>query len=48
MTVLIKTNKRHSINPPHYLVVAENMEADSLIGPEAPKTHASQDDRPLK
>ena len=23
------------------------MEADSLIGPEAPKTHASQDDRPL-
>uniref|UniRef100_A0A8B9FMX0 NFKB activating protein n=1 Tax=Amazona collaria TaxID=241587 RepID=A0A8B9FMX0_9PSIT len=40
-------NKRHNINLPRYLVVAENMEADSLIGPEAPKTHASQDDRPL-
>ncbi|KAM9538214.1 NF-kappa-B-activating protein [Guaruba guarouba] len=26
---------------------SKNMEADSLIGPEAPKTHASQDDRPL-
>uniref|UniRef100_A0A663EQL8 NFKB activating protein n=1 Tax=Aquila chrysaetos chrysaetos TaxID=223781 RepID=A0A663EQL8_AQUCH len=26
---------------------SENTEADSLIGPEAPKTHASQDDRPL-
>lgn len=36
------------LNLPHYLVVAENTEADSLIGPEAPKTHASQDDRPLK
>lgn len=36
------------INLPHYLIVAENTEADSLIGPEAPKTHASQDDRPLK
>lgn len=35
-------------NLPHYLIVAENTEADSLIGPEAPKTHASQDDRPLK
>ncbi|NWJ06940.1 NKAPL protein, partial [Crypturellus undulatus] len=26
---------------------SKNTEADSLIGPEAPKTHASQDDRPL-
>ncbi|XP_025065699.1 NF-kappa-B-activating protein isoform X2 [Alligator sinensis] len=26
---------------------SENTEADSLIGPEAPKSHASQDDRPL-
>ncbi|XP_005148418.2 NF-kappa-B-activating protein [Melopsittacus undulatus] len=26
---------------------SKNMETDSLIGPEAPKTHASQDDRPL-
>uniref|UniRef100_A0A8C3JZY6 NFKB activating protein n=1 Tax=Calidris pygmaea TaxID=425635 RepID=A0A8C3JZY6_9CHAR len=40
-------NNGHNINLPHYLIVAENTEADSLIGPEAPKTHASQDDRPL-
>uniref|UniRef100_A0A8C9NT04 NFKB activating protein n=1 Tax=Serinus canaria TaxID=9135 RepID=A0A8C9NT04_SERCA len=40
-------NNGHKINLPHYLIVAENTEADSLIGPEAPKTHASQDDRPL-
>ncbi|NXK51388.1 NKAPL protein, partial [Chauna torquata] len=26
---------------------SKNTEAESLIGPEAPKTHASQDDRPL-
>ncbi|XP_019376592.1 PREDICTED: NF-kappa-B-activating protein [Gavialis gangeticus] len=26
---------------------SKNTEADSLIGPEAPKSHASQDDRPL-
>ncbi|NWT97613.1 NKAPL protein, partial [Urocynchramus pylzowi] len=26
---------------------SKDSEADSLIGPEAPKTHASQDDRPL-
>uniref|UniRef100_A0A8C5U624 NF-kappa-B-activating protein C-terminal domain-containing protein n=1 Tax=Malurus cyaneus samueli TaxID=2593467 RepID=A0A8C5U624_9PASS len=42
-----RLNKRHKIKLPHYLIVAENTEADSLIGPEAPKTHASQDDRPL-
>uniref|UniRef100_A0A8C4U5K9 NFKB activating protein n=1 Tax=Falco tinnunculus TaxID=100819 RepID=A0A8C4U5K9_FALTI len=40
-------NNGHNINLPCYLIVAENTEADSLIGPEAPKTHASQDDRPL-
>lgn len=46
--VLITKNSRHNTNLFHYLIVAENTEADSLIGPEAPKTHASQDDRPLK
>uniref|UniRef100_A0A8C2U5S3 NFKB activating protein n=1 Tax=Coturnix japonica TaxID=93934 RepID=A0A8C2U5S3_COTJA len=46
LTALI-TKKRHSIDLLHYLIIAENTEADSLIGPEAPKTHASQDDRPL-
>ncbi|OXB72035.1 UNVERIFIED_CONTAM: hypothetical protein H355_010637 [Colinus virginianus] len=47
LTVLIMKNDRRSINLLRCLIVAENMEADSLIGPEAPKTHASQDDRPL-
>lgn len=48
VSVLITENNGHSINLPHNSTVAENTEADSLIGPEAPKTHASQDDRPLK
>lgn len=48
LTLLISKNNGHKINLPHYLIVAENTEADSLIGPEAPKTHASQDDRLLK
>lgn len=46
--VLTTKNNGHNINLSYYLIVAENTEADSLIGPEAPKTHASQDDRPLK
>uniref|UniRef100_A0A674IP31 NFKB activating protein n=1 Tax=Terrapene triunguis TaxID=2587831 RepID=A0A674IP31_9SAUR len=29
------------------ICIAENTDADNLIGPEAPKMHASQDDRPL-
>lgn len=48
VTVLIAKDNGNNINLPHCLIVAENTEADSLIGPEAPKTHASQDDRPLK
>uniref|UniRef100_A0A8C4JXG0 NFKB activating protein n=1 Tax=Dromaius novaehollandiae TaxID=8790 RepID=A0A8C4JXG0_DRONO len=44
---LCSSQRKVKLPAPGALKLRKNTEADSLIGPEAPKTHASQDDRPL-